>query len=662
MTVKLKFSGWELGGEYLPWVWAQINYWDIERSRWHDVLKTYHLAGHRVVSTVVLPSVHQIGDNEYDFGKARPHLDLSAFLNEAREIGLKVFLWAGPKDCPGVAAAGYPKMLLETGAALARDAKGNFVLSSQCFGKDVFTLPNLISDRLTEFLLPFAEALKNTLHSHIHPDGPVIGMGLTQAPGWAAATSAFAADYSTETVTYYQAFLKKQYSKIANLNKVYGTEYTSYQGIHPPQSLENSGSFPGPRLLDWARFREDYFVQAAEKLFALFAGIVGEKIPVFLSALTGGRPLNLAELEKSRCYSYALPEMPSGDDAFGFRSAAQSRFLLSQNTVVSQAGETEQEKHFRFMRGIAAGVRGWDALAPAGAGMQSGFVSDRQGIPVRHKSQCWELLKEFNTADHFLQSQISGEILLLSLPALERALYIQTPAQPRFDFFGQTDSDETGLVLDDQTHAYLALFKELERFLIKQQYPFLIAEGDANIDKMSKMSLVVIPGAKQMEPAIQHLLAGLVSKGIHVAIVGEIPGHPEKATHTPLQELVNSKPRKLVSKTKVKAKSKLTKTGRLFHLEEFSEVKLDRFLKQTGIQRPLVIDDARVRVTFHKLRNRIFIAAVNQEAEAVHTVARRDGKFVVKDFWDENKYWGGNNEIKLCLPARQVMFWELIVC
>jgi len=660
MTVKLRNSGWELGGDYLPWIWGQINYWDIERSRWHDVLRTYHQARHQVVSTSVLPRIHQTGPGEYDFGKARPQNDLVAFLAEAKEVGLKVVLWVGPRDCPGVAAAGYPNELLTDESALARDAKGNFILSARCFGGEIFTLPCLVSDRLTQTLQPFAEMLNQITAPWIHPDGPVIGIGLTQAPGWSSGLSAFAADYNTDAVAFYHAFLKKKYSKIGNLNAAYGTDFSSFSAIHPPQFVENPGLYPETRLLDWARFREDYFVHAAERLHALFSKMTLDRIPIYIATIpTTKRPANLNELERSRCFSYAMPEPLHRDAGTYLDIVHQTRFLTAWNTRLDTQTEYNPEAQFALLQGMAMGVRGWDALSPAGAGVISGFISNRQGTSVRPRSSFWESLQELAGPEGFLASQIYGGVFLLTMPDLERAQYLQIPTPQRLDLLDIYPSSDESPALDAITQAYCQRSQQLEEFLVKNQFPFLKVGGDAPLERLSRAPMLLVPGISSMPESIQQLLAQLHSKGATIAIVGDLPESSQTAKYPSLRELVGVKSRK---KSKGKSKAKSDVIGRLYHLPQFAEDKLIRFLKQAGVQRPLTIDHQDVQMFFHKFRNRIFVAAVNSTGETIKTTVRREGKFVLKDFWRENKYWGGNNEIKIVLPARQVKFWELIPC
>ena len=79
-----------------------------------------------------------------------------------------------------------------------------------------------------------------------------------------------------------------------------------------------------------------------------------------------------------------------------------------------------------------------------------------------------------------------------------------------------------------------------------------------------------------------------------------------------------------------------------------------RLLKQIGVPRELFFEQHGLKITVHKFRNRIFIAAVNPAAHTVETFVQREGKFVLKDFWTGKKYYGGNHEIRLKIGRAHV--------
>jgi hypothetical protein len=339
----------------------------------------------------------------------------------------------------------------------------------------------------------------------------------------------------------------------------------------------------------------------------------------------------------------------------------QTRFSAwFQARPESKAEDTE--KNYALHCGLAAGVRAWDALTPAGSGSLPGFLMDRQGSPHRQYQHFWDTVREHARVEGFLNSQFFADVLLLTIPEFERAKYLQTPAGLRYDLAGIS-----GIGLDPKpswdpdTQAYVDRYQELETFLSADHYAYVRAEGSKSaLDRLNPSQVLLVPSHEALPASMQALLVDLLEKGTSIILVGPMPKHPENAPHTPLDDLADVKPK---AKPKSASRSKAaTKTGRLFHLTEYVDQKLTRTLKQAGIVRELTLDQPSLKLTVHKFRNRMFVAIINPAQQAVETIAQREGKFVLKDFWNAKKYFGGNHEIRLTLPPRSVKFWELIPC
>ncbi len=664
MSVVIRATGWELEGRPLPWIWGQVNYWDIERTHWRDVLRTYAEQGHEVVSTAVLPGIHQVRPGEYDFGSYRPQKDLKQFLHEIKDLGLKCLLWVGPRDLPGAVASGYPEDFLLEAEALVRDAFGNFILSSPCHGGEVYALPSLISDRLLNLLEPFAHELMKILAETIHPDGPVIGLGLTQAPGWEPAMPAYAADYGPEALVFYREFLAKKYKKIEGLNAAYGKVFGSFAEIDPPRNPDPASDQPDAWRMDWARVREAYLHRAAEMLYEIFSPLSLDRVPVIMAAAPAERPQTLSGPDLGSRLAFAAPEISVRTDVFGqefkyFLNTAQAmRYSGWFNLSFTAPNAPVARQEFRLTGATAGGVRAWDALNPAGAGVNPGFLMNRLGAPQRPIPEFWLKIKELSKTEGFWQSQIHADLVLLNIPEFERVLYLQTRPSSRYDLVEPSLLKPPEMNLDEETRAYQQRLQHLEHYLKAGQYAYLVADGDSPLDRFKTTQTLVVPGMTNMAADFQDKLALWVEKGLQVLLVGPLPNPPQEETENgTLADLLGGKAR--TTKGRGTAKNK---TGRLLHLPEMNEAKFRRLLQQAGVARLLTLDEPGLWVTFHHYRGRTFVAALNPKESGVATVARREGKFVLKDFWQTNKYYGGNNEVRVWLPPRSVKFWELIVC
>lgn len=650
MAVKFRAGGWEWGGEPRPWLFAQVNYWELERSHWRDVLKTVAASGQTVISVAVPPAIHFLSTGHYDFGTTRPQLDLGAFLNEVKALGLKAFLWVGPRDLPGVPAAGYPAPLLEMEEALARNSQGHCAPSAPCQSGEVFALPCLVSQALTDALQPFADHLRPVLEPHLDPDGPVIGLGLTQAPGWGNALAPFAADYHPEAITAYQHWLKHRYGKPEALNSLYGTAYGSFAEVQPPRDDHEKSFILDVFHLDWAQAREEYFVRAAERLYRVFAPLAQSRVPLMLAALpTAACPANFAELDKLRAFDACWPELPltEGDEAI-LRVASDNRFGADLRAVLPEPGAAA-DAEFGWLKQVALGVRGWDVVAAAGSGAYPGFLCDRRGRSRRPLQPLWPALQEAAQTEGFLSSQLFTEITLVVWPRLERLRYLATPETPVFDPSPWTVRAPV-ILMEQELQAWEERWWKFEGFLRRQQFPYGLLSADAGADRWSRAGVLAAASTEGMTAGEQQWLVQKVQTGFSVILVGPLPRESDALT-----QLAQAKPPK-------SGRGKTAKSGRLIHFTEFTETKLLRALQQTGVPRPLVFEPAPDRVVFHKYRNRVFVAAINAGDLPLEALARREGKFVLHDLWNQSKYWGGNHEIKVALGPRQVKWWELIEC
>ncbi len=656
MTVKLRTTGWEISGQKLPWVWGQINYWDIERTSWRGVLRAYKYAGHAVLSTAILPRIHQTGPGHYTFGPGHPHLDLQEFLREVQAAGLKLFCWVGPRQLPGCGGAGYPMELWEDESGLARDRQQHLVWSSLGHGQDIYTLPCLIHSRLKDLLTPFAEALAPMLKPFIHPDGPVIGLGFTQAPGWDNALGLYDADYHPETIALYHQFLKKKYGRISLLNKCCYSDFAGFKDVEPPVKWMGTAKTVDQTSMDWMQFREDYFVRAAEMIHALYQPLAFGQIPMVLAALPGSAtPNNLAELEKTRCFEYIMPDIPA--DHWKLTEtlkscAVQTRFTSMFNLHLDQE-EGSDHQAYALMQALAAGVRGWDCLNPAGSGPYAGFVINREGKPNRYHHGFWQILHDQLSGEGLLDSQLHADLILLTDPDMERALACYEQAHAALP----EGEEKASLAMDATTTGYARLKQDLTAFLHDHHYPMLTANGYLPQNRLSKNQIIVAPSWEGLSENIQQLVNQLVKNGHIVILLGPLPPAGEESQFIPLQELVTAKPKKNTSK-----KKKTVKTGQAYHLEAMNENKLLRLFQQIGLQRSVTIENKAVELNYHKLKNRLFISVHNPLPQDLGVIVQRPGKFVLKDFWDANKFHGGNNEIQITLAAKSVKFWELIPC
>lgn len=652
MTVKFRSSGWEIGGKKIHWTWGVINYWDIERSSWKDVLRAYKHSDNRVVVTNILPSLHERQPGHFDFSTINPNLELSAFLQEVKNSGLKLFCWIGPREVPGVAAAGYPEHLLTDPEVAARDHQQQLVLSQLGYSQEAFSLPYLLHPKLKDVLMAFKTALQPILEPFIHPDGPVIGIGVTQAPGWNNACHPFAADYHPLNVQLFQNYLKKRYNRISKLNQAHAEDYATFKEIKPPTKIVGDRIRQDTLVLDWMTFKEDYFVKAAELQYEVFAGLKCGSIPMILGALpTVGLANNLVELEKTRCFDYVMPDVDqdqlsqSSEDSK--KHVSQIRALTMFNQTLATTPELIEQQHYHLLQQLVLGVRGWNVINTVGTGLFQGFLTNRIGKPNHTSHPFWDQVKSLQSKEGFFDSQLYAELVFLQEPDLER-----------LDYCFKTNNQQPEDDIPDQVQAYRRTKQGFTDFCRHHQFNYIMADGRLPTGRLNKNQIIVLHSYPELSHGLQQQVNHYYKQGHTIIVLGDLPEVvSEEAPFLSFRELLAKQTKKPATK-----KKRMQKSGKLHHLEKTDGDKLSRLCKQIGVSRELTIDSDQVVMTMHKYRNRLYFTVDNPSQETIETTVRRNGKFVLKEFWLTNKYLGGNNDIQVVLPPRSVTLWELIVC
>ena len=227
---------------------------------------------------------------------------------------------------------------------------------------------------------------------------------------------------------------------------------------------------------------------------------------------------NLTELAQSRCFAYAMPELPMlathSDMIFDFLNPVLWQNRFGACFQIQPDIHNHPEKEYALLSGLAAGMRGWEAVSPAGAGAFPGFLTDRQGTPRHVYPPFWESIKEHVRVEGFMNSQLHADVLLITLPDYERAKYLETPAWPRYDLIGIEGIGFDPAPWDPETRAYLEGLKKLENFLTTGQYAFLKAEGSKNgLDRLTASHLLMVPSQEKMSAALQALLCDILEGG-----------------------------------------------------------------------------------------------------------------------------------------------------
>ena len=85
-----------------------MHYFRIPRKYWRDRLEKLYQCGFNTVETYVCWNLHEPEEGVFDFSD---NLDLAAYIDEAKEVGLDVYLRPGPYICAEWEFGGLPYWL-----------------------------------------------------------------------------------------------------------------------------------------------------------------------------------------------------------------------------------------------------------------------------------------------------------------------------------------------------------------------------------------------------------------------------------------------------------------------------------------------------------------------------------------------------------------------
>jgi hypothetical protein len=202
-TVNFTRSGIKLSGHEQPFILGEFHYYRVNPSNWNAILEQFHSLGINFVSTYVNWDHHEIvPGKEYDFtGRTAPERNLVSFLELLQKHKLYCWLRPGPYNYSEWQNGGIPDY------------------AAQCHRGD---------PQLVKYAAPYLDAVCKEISNYTYDiGGPVIAVQpdneinpwhfwFWQELGLNGGNGPF------------QAFLKKKYSKIDNLNAVWNTSYSAF--------------------------------------------------------------------------------------------------------------------------------------------------------------------------------------------------------------------------------------------------------------------------------------------------------------------------------------------------------------------------------------------------------------------------------------------------
>jgi beta-galactosidase len=255
---------------------GEIHYFRIKRRLWDRHLEAAKEAGLTTVSTYVPWAWHEPEEGVFDFdGSTSPERDLEGWLQRCSDHGLHCIVKPGPFILAETRGAGLPYWFLDKygDEIKMHNRKGEPVQSD---GVSLFHPVYL--EKVTQWydqVMPFISKRE------IGAGGPVILMQVCNEIGvfsWLA----HQADYSQDVKVRFVGYLEKKFSRISEVNELWGTNYTDFNDIDLPPDGRAPFASRGDRSRDqeWHLFWRVYYADYLNML-ARMARDRGVTVPFY---------------------------------------------------------------------------------------------------------------------------------------------------------------------------------------------------------------------------------------------------------------------------------------------------------------------------------------------------------------------------------------------
>ncbi len=255
---------------------GEIHYFRIKRALWDKHLEAAKEAGLTTVSTYVPWAWHESEESVFDFdGTSCPERDLKGWLQRCQAHGLYCIVKPGPFILAEFRGAGLPDWFMDRyrEEVKMRNSKGEIFPSDgvSLFNKKYLEKVTLWYDKIMPFLREY----------EISNGGPVIMMQICNEIGvfsWLAKQ----ADYSNAVKDRFISYLSNKFTSIADVNKLWGTDYMDFAHVELPPDGKLSDTSKGDRGRDyewhcfWRTYYGDYL-----KMLAGMARERGITVPLY---------------------------------------------------------------------------------------------------------------------------------------------------------------------------------------------------------------------------------------------------------------------------------------------------------------------------------------------------------------------------------------------
>lgn len=242
---------------------GEIHYFRLDPKLWEKHLRLLKQSGANTTSTYIPWDWHEYEEGKFDFtGETNPARNLLKYIKLCKKVGLDLIVKPGPYILAEYEGQGLPVWLLKkiSKEAHALDENGNIISDD---------LMSYLSDEYLRYTYLWYDKVMPIICANQESNGgPIIMMQVCNEVGvfqWLSGKI----DYNPSVMKMYKDFLVDKYKSVEVLNKIYGTNYSSFEIISAPTGkIENKQDYCA--YFDFHLFYRHYF--------ALYLDILIKKI------------------------------------------------------------------------------------------------------------------------------------------------------------------------------------------------------------------------------------------------------------------------------------------------------------------------------------------------------------------------------------------------
>lgn len=537
-------QGLVLGAQIVP-LWAgAVHYFRMAVAHWRPALEAVKQLGFRMVDIYVPWAVHELSKGSYDFGRIAPEKDLRAFLALCQELDLFVVLRPGPHINAELTGFGIPERVLWEPDCQARSPKGKPVVLP--VPPLAFPVPSYASTAFLDETDEWYRAVAEQTSDQLWPDGPIVLCQVDNEGAMYFRDGVYDQDYHPDALAMFRRFLKKRYSTVKELSRVYGDADATFARLEPPTSFDATQRDQLAPHLDWAEFQEyllaESFLRMRRSLEA--HGIKGIPFSHNLPLSEGVTPLDPGRL--SRVVELLGQDYYHGASAPSRREIAQRtselRTRCDAHATPAFACElgagfppffpplTPEDQSFTTLCALAYGLTGLNAYMAVDRDRWIGAPIDVRGN-LRKSSDWWRVLLEAveRTRLRELQRDVAVRIVIpRSVRRLARVCHAFGPLSAAL--FQVVGGGAPEACFEDDLGLGAPVSIDTERFVRRVEakleaarIPFGFASGDClkHVAALPGWTIIACSGA--LEPKLRATLEDALRAGAAMSVGPFLP-------------------------------------------------------------------------------------------------------------------------------------------